>query len=624
MKHQRTTFLISVATILLAASSSAAPAITDVSAQQRYPWNGKVDISYTVSGDIAATASAQGGIPFLKVTATDDTTGTTYVATSLDGDTALTDGTHSIVWDMEAQGLTFVSSNVVFSVSCETTPITYSVKFNANGGSGTMADQDFTYDTAMSLTENAFTRMGYTFDGWATSASGAKVYDNTQSVSNLTTVANATVNLYALWTANAYAVKFNKNATDATGSMSNELFTYDTAKALTANTFTRTGYTFREWGSGADGGATHWSDKQVVSNLTATAGDVVNLYAIWKANTYTVKFSANGGSGTMSNESFTYGTEKTLTSNAFTCNGYVFNGWATRANGAKVYDDGQSVSNLTSTAGATVNLYALWTPAPYCVIDLSAGANASSYPVTYLAAPPSGGFNVDAYKTTKLVLKRIESGSFMMGESVNVTLTKPFFIGLFEVTQKQFQLVTGSNPSNFSGDKRPVEYMSYNIIRGSTNGAKWPESNAVDSSSFLGKLRTRTGLDFDLPTEAQWEYACRAGTTTTYSYGDSANGNYMWYDSNASSQTHDVGTKQPNPWGLYDMHGNVWEWCLDWSGTLSGGTDPKGNSSGTIRILRGGSWENRDSWCSSSYRYAGYPSAKTDRYGFRLARTLNQ
>ena len=161
----------------------------------------------------------------------------------------------------------------------------------------------------------------------------------------------------------------------------------------------------------------------------------------------------------------------------------------------------------------------------YIVIDLSAGSSASSYPVTYLNTPPSGGFNVDAYKTTKLVLKRIEAGSYKMGGSTQTTLSKPFFIGLFEVTQKQYQLVTGSNPSGFSGDKKPVEKVSYSSIRGSTNGANWPSSSAVDSSSFLGKLRSRVGLGFDLPTEAQWEYACRAGTATTYSYGNSANGN---------------------------------------------------------------------------------------------------
>ena len=263
--------------------------------------------------------------------------------------------------------------------------------------------------------------------------------------------------------------------------------------------------------------------------------------------------------------------------------------------------------------------------ASYCVVDLSAGVDASSYPVTYLAEPPSHGFNVDEYKTTKLVLKRIEAGSYKMGGSINVTLTKPFFIGLFEVTQKQWSLVTGDNPSRFSGDKRPVEKVSYNAIRGLSEGANWPASSAVDSSSFLGMLRARTGLNFDLPTEAQWEYACRAGTTTIYSYGNSADGNYMWYDDNSSSQTHEVGTKKPNPWGLYDMHGNVWEWCRDWyADNPSGGSNPQGFSSGSSRVLRGGSKYRDASYCTSSNRGDNSPSRKDrDDFGFRLAMTIN-
>jgi formylglycine-generating enzyme required for sulfatase activity len=159
--------------------------------------------------------------------------------------------------------------------------------------------------------------------------------------------------------------------------------------------------------------------------------------------------------------------------------------------------------------------------------------------------------------------------------------------------------------------------------------AKWPASNAVDSTSCLGKLRSWTGLDFDLPTEAQWEYACRAGTTTTYSYGNSANGSYMWYGDNSSWTTHEVGTKQPNPWGLYDMHGNVFEWCLDWYGTLSYGTDPKGSSSGASRMLRGGCLYCGCSYfdvsfCASSYRIYGDPPDAGNNVGFRLARVLNQ
>jgi formylglycine-generating enzyme required for sulfatase activity len=145
----------------------------------------------------------------------------------------------------------------------------------------------------------------------------------------------------------------------------------------------------------------------------------------------------------------------------------------------------------------------------------------------------------------------------------------------------------------------------------------------VDADSFLGKVRARTGLNFDLPTEAQWEYACRAGTTTTYGYGNTANGNYMWYRDNSSSQTHEVGTKSPNPWGLYDMHGNVWEWCLDRNGTLSYGTDPKGSSSGSYRVRRGGSWHGSASGCASSFRGNDFPSYESDYYGFRLSRALS-
>ena len=273
----------------------------------------------------------------------------------------------------------------------------------------------------------------------------------------------------------------------------------------------------------------------------------------------------------------------------------------------------------------------------YCVVDLSAGANASSYPVTYMYEPPSGGFNTDAYKTTKLVLRKIEAGTFTMGSPSSesgrnsnetqhkVTLTKPYYIGMFEVTQKQYALVMGSNPSSFLGDKRPVEKVSWNTIRGNTN---WPASSAVSASSFMGRIRARTGLgDFDLPTEAQWEYACRAGTTTAYSYGGSANGEYMWYSDNSSSQTHDVGSKKANAWGLYDMHGNVWEWCLDCYASNLGTaavTDPKGASSGSYRVKRGGSWSSGAAYCRSAYRSDYAPSGTSIYLGFRLSRILSE
>ena len=269
----------------------------------------------------------------------------------------------------------------------------------------------------------------------------------------------------------------------------------------------------------------------------------------------------------------------------------------------------------------------------YCVIDLSGGASASSYPVSYVSSVPSGGFNTDEYKTTKLVLRLIEPGTFMMGGSYQVTLTKPFYCGVFEVTQKQYELVTGSNPSSYKGDMRPVEQVSWNTIRGNSSTYNWPGSENVDSNTFVGRLQARTGLNFDLPTEAQWEYACRAGTTSKYNNGgDTENdlkllGRYSGNKSDGKggySQHTKVGSYLPNAWGLYDMSGNAWEWCLDWDGSLTSGvTDPSGSSSGSYRAGRGGSWDYDAYFCTSSLRSISNPSSEGSNGGFRLVRTLS-
>ena len=266
----------------------------------------------------------------------------------------------------------------------------------------------------------------------------------------------------------------------------------------------------------------------------------------------------------------------------------------------------------------------------YLVVDLSSGTNATYYPISHLYAVPSGGWT-DEYKTTKLVLRGIPSGTFKMQNTSNVTLTKPFYMGVFEVTQKQYQLVMGSNPSGYTGDKRPVESVSYNTIRGSSNGAKWPSSSAVDSTSFMGKLRARTGLNFDLPTEAQWEYACRAGTTSSYNNGGNTVNDLKLlgrYSGNTSdgkggySKHTTVGSYLPNAWGLYDMHGNVCELCLDWYGALSYGTDPKGCASATQRSNRSGGYLDDASGCTSQRRDDYPPDSSHPLVGFRLVRTL--
>ena len=245
------------------------------------------------------------------------------------------------------------------------TPITYTLRLHHNDGTNNYTDLAMTYDQAKTI--QSVSRTGFTFTGWSTSANGAVVYTDGQEVSNLTTTDGATIDLYAQWTINTYSIHFNANG--GSGVMSNEQFTYGETKALTANAFTREGYTFAGWSTSANGDVVY-TDGEEVSNLTATDGATIDLYAKWTAHTYTVHFDANGGSGNMDDEPFTYGEEKVLTSNAFTQEGYNFAGWSTSANGAVVYTDGQSVSNLTATNGATVTLYAKWAElSPVAYID---------------------------------------------------------------------------------------------------------------------------------------------------------------------------------------------------------------------------------------------------------------
>jgi formylglycine-generating enzyme required for sulfatase activity len=303
----------------------------------------------------------------------------------------------------------------------------------------------------------------------------------------------------------------------------------------------------------------------------------------------------------------------------------------------------------------TVTITVIGEAGDYLVIDLSGGSSAASYPVSYRSVPPAGGWT-DEYKTTKLVLRRIPAGSFMMGSPKDelgrwddetlhrVTLSKDFYVGVFEVTQKQWERVMGTWPSVFKNasyrNARPVEQVSYDDIRGSGAGSKWPATNAVDAGSFLGRLRTKTGLDFDLPTEAQWEYACRAGTTTALNSGKNLTDIYncpnmaevgrYWYNGgkdystggDTSRGTAKVGSYKPNRWGLYDMHGNVYEWCLDWFQPTLGSsvqTDPRGAASGTDRARRGGSWGfSAGRWRSANRDGGNPPSGRYGDLGFRL------
>ncbi len=262
----------------------------------------------------------------------------------------------------------------------------------------------------------------------------------------------------------------------------------------------------------------------------------------------------------------------------------------------------------------------------YYVIDLSRGPNATSYPMEILDGEPAGGWTTE-HKTTKLVLRRIDAGTFRMCNQVDVTLTRPFFIGVFEVTSAQYAKVMGG-----SGDACPKSGISYNAIRGNSSTYAWPSSANVDSSTFVGKLREKTGIPtIDLPTEAQWEYACRAGTTSEYNNGGNTENDLKQlgrYAGNGDDERGGgehyytetiVGSYLPNAWGLYDMHGNVREWCIDYNGSLTGGVDPVGEASGNWRVMRGGGYDSQAANCKNSCRESNNPVSAHGYDGFRIA-----
>ena len=260
----------------------------------------------------------------------------------------------------------------------------------------------------------------------------------------------------------------------------------------------------------------------------------------------------------------------------------------------------------------------------YCVVDVSGGEKAVRYPVSYLASVPSRGWT-DEYKTSKIVLRRIEAGAFTMTDGgrayPGVAISKPYYIGVFEVTQRQWELVTGRRPSFFANEScymtRPVESVSYSDIQ----------------NEFVARLKAKCSLAIGLPTEAQWEYACRAGTNTEFNvdlpedeigrFRDNGAGEASSVAATVATDrgTAEVGSYSHNAWGLYDMHGNVREWCLDWHGTLKPGvTDPQGADYGTYRVLRDGCWCYTASASSASVRGKAKPSATPQKYhGLRLA-----
>ena len=266
----------------------------------------------------------------------------------------------------------------------------YTVAFNANRGTGTMTPQVFTYGTEQPLTQNAFTRSGFLFAGWNTQADGSgTAYTDRQSVKNLTATPGDTIVLYAQWSTHIYTVEFHAN--EGTGTMTPQVFTYDTEQPLSQNTFTRSSFLFAGWNTQADGNGTAYTDRQSVKNLTATPDGTVTLYAQWSTHIYTVEFESNGGDGTMASQICTYNKRQALMPNTFTKRGFHFTGWNTQADGSETaYTDGQSVYNLTDEPNGKITLYAQWSVNSYTVaFDANEGTGSmTSQAFTYNTEQP--------------------------------------------------------------------------------------------------------------------------------------------------------------------------------------------------------------------------------------------
>ncbi|MBQ6010730.1 MAG: formylglycine-generating enzyme family protein [Kiritimatiellae bacterium] len=320
-------------------------------------------------------------------------------------------------------------------------------------------------------------------------------------------------------------------------------------------------------------------------------------------------------------------------------------------------------------ARAVVTAWALDNTPDYMAVDVSAAAQPDTQTYYPAADFVPGGVTNGLYKTTMLLMRKImakdvkwtmgsvaESGRNATREPThNVKLDGNYYIGVYEITQTQWQQVTGYNPSNFTTDRtmRPVEQVSYTDIRqgkgtastaASATGGVYPAEPYGDS--FLGILRDKTGLDFDLPSEAQWEFAARAGNGEGYWSDGSAmrissnkdvgldllgryqyNGGKIGTNSGtdpaanceATNGTAIVGSYLPNAWGLYDVHGNVLEWCLDWYAdditALNGAVN---TASGAHRVIRGGGWYNTAGICRPAFRASNTPTSRNYSYGFRV------
>ena len=294
---------------------------------------------------------------------------------------------------------------------------TYTVTYAVDGANATgtaPASGTVAYDVNYTLAANTFTRPGYTFLGWSTAKDGTVDYTAGTPVKNLTATDGGSVTFYPIWKANTYTIKFQLYGTNAGGTTASMTMTYDKAANLTANGFTKTGYTFVGWSTTA-GGSKVYTNQQSVSNLTTTSGGTVTLYPVWQANTYTVSYNANGGNGSMAATTHTYDQAANLRANAFSrSGGYIFWGWSTNPSASDPsYLNSASVTNLA--ASGNVTLYAIWLDTTYTYSNSGVVATVNDDNTTKLIYNMSDQVRVDKLKAMGLTKAKV-TWSFTINE----------------------------------------------------------------------------------------------------------------------------------------------------------------------------------------------------------------
>jgi len=576
---------------------------------------------------------------------------------------------------------------------------TYTITFNANEGTGITASVTATYGSPMPVITTYPTKAGLYFAGYFDAATGGNKYytSNLASARNWDKTMDAT--LYAQWSASLeVTIIFHSNdGTDQTRTQNVQEYASTT---LRSNDFTRAGYNFAGWATTASGPIVYANG----ANYTVSATDVP-LYAVWTLNPErSITFHSNDENNQTKTQNVPENTQTTLDANMFTRTGYTFAGWATTPTGSVIYGNG-----ATYIMGTTnIILYAVWsaatTPSSYTITFNANGGGGVPLPVTAIygspmpamtiaIAPTQTGYSFVGYfdaqtggtiyytasltsarnwdKTSNATLYAqwepvememvwIEPGTFTMGEDGlygetvhEVTLTKGFYMGKYEVTQEQYMAVMGTYPGagtyNFTAGevqgRRPVYGVSWYDaivfcnklsvmegltpayrINGNTDPSDWGTVPTSSNATWNAVEVVSGSTGYRLPTEAQWEYACRAGTTTAYNTNsDTISDDTGWYSSNSSGIIHEVGLKPANVWGLYDMHGNVDEWCWDWHDwhdSYSSGSqvDPTGAVSGSERVYRSGAWHSDAPYVRSAFRMSITPSNTYLYIGLRVVR----